>query len=65
MIMISLRFLGEGGMDSANNLTALRALPENQVMMAAGLMGLLRSIAGTVGPAFAVVFWDYRYSYHL
>ncbi|MDH3599086.1 MAG: DHA2 family efflux MFS transporter permease subunit [Candidatus Tectomicrobia bacterium] len=65
MVMISLRFLGEGSMDSANNLTALRALPENQVMMAAGLMGLLRSIAGTVGPAFSAVFWDYRYSYHI
>lgn len=65
MVMISLRFLGEGSMDSANNLTALRALPEQQVMMAAGLLGLLRSIAGTVGPAFSAVFWDSRFSYHL
>ena len=52
-------------MDTANNLTALRALPENQVIMAAGLLGLLRSIAGTMGPAFAAVFWDQRYSYHI
>lgn len=64
-MLISLRFLGEGGMSSANNLIALRALPENQVMMAAGLLGLLRSIAGTVGPAFATVFWDQRYQYHI
>ena len=65
MMLISLRFLGEGSMDTANNLTALRALPENQVIMAAGLLGLLRSIAGTMGPALATVFWDQRYSYHV
>ena len=63
--LIGWRFLGEGSMSSANNLIALRALPENQVMMASGLLGLLRSIAGTVGPAFAAVFWDQRYSYHM
>ncbi len=63
--LIGWRFLGEGSMSSANSLIALRALPENQVMMASGLLGLLRSIAGTVGPAFAAVFWDQRYSYHM
>ncbi len=46
---------------SPNNLTALRALSEHQVMMASGLLGLLRSIAGTLGPALSVVFWDQRH----
>ena len=46
---------------SPNNLTALRALSEHQVMMASGLLGLLRSIARTLGPALFVVFWDQRH----
>jgi len=30
-------------------------------MMTSGLLGLLRSIAGTLGPALSVVFWDQRH----
>ncbi|GIX46493.1 MAG: multidrug resistance protein [Candidatus Tectimicrobiota bacterium] len=58
------RFIAEGLIISPNNLTALRALPEHQVMMASGLLGLLRSIANTMGPAVAAVLWDSRYHYY-
>jgi EmrB/QacA subfamily drug resistance transporter len=62
---LMLRFIAEGLIVSPNNLTALRALPENQVMMASGLIGLLRSVANTLGPATAAVLWDQRFAYHL
>ncbi len=65
IILLCLRFTGEACIGSPNNLIALRALPDHQVMMAAGVLGLLRSIAGTVGPAFSAVFWDQRYQYHI
>ena len=39
------RFNAEGCIVAPNNLTARRALPGSRVMMAVGLMGLLRSIA--------------------
>lgn len=63
--LLSLRFVGEGFIVSPTNLIALRALSENQVMMAAGVLGLLRSIAGTLGPALSAVFWDQRYGRHM
>ncbi len=63
--MLSFRFFAEACIGSPNNLTALRALSEAQVMMAAGVMGLLRSIAGTLGPALSAVFWDQRYGRHM
>jgi MFS family permease len=62
---LTLRFIAEGFIVSPNNLTALRALPEHQVMMASGLIGLLRSISNTLGPAVSAVLWDDRYSRHL
>jgi MFS family permease len=59
------RFIAEGFIVSPNNYTALQALPENQVMMASGLLGLLRSIANALGPALAAVVWDQRNGYHI
>ncbi|PON10590.1 hypothetical protein C2W62_49275 [Candidatus Entotheonella serta] len=59
------RFTGEGLIVSPNNLTAMRALPEHQVMMAAGLIGLMRSVANTLGPAVASVLWDQNYGRHI
>jgi EmrB/QacA subfamily drug resistance transporter len=59
------RFMAESFIVSPNNLMALRALPESQVMMATGLIGLLRSVANTIGPAGAAVLWDTRFGYHL
>ena len=49
MTFLSLRFIAEGFIISPNSLTALRALPESQVMMASGLLGLFRSVANTSG----------------
>ncbi len=64
-MFLSLRFMAEGLIVSPNNLTALRALSENQVMMASGLIGLMRSIANTLATAVAAVVWDQRYGLHL
>ena len=62
---LTFRFIAEAFIVSPNNLTALRALPEHQVMMASGLIGLARSISNTLGPAVSAVFWDQRYARHL
>jgi DHA2 family multidrug resistance protein len=59
------RFIAEAFIVSPNNLTALRALPDEQVMMAAGLMWLLRSIANTLGPAGSAVLWDQRFGWYI
>ena len=65
MTFLSFRFMAEALIVSPNNFTALKALPEHQVMMASGLIGLARSIANTLGPAVSAVFWDQRYGRHL
>lgn len=59
------RFIAEGFIVGPNNLTALRALPEDRVMMAAGLMGLLRSIANILGASLSAVVWDARFGRHV
>ena len=59
------RQIAEGCITGPNNLTALRALPEDRVMMAAGLMGLVRSIANILGTSSAATFWDVRYGRHI
>ncbi len=64
-LFLIVRFAAEGLIISPNNLTAMRALPEHQVMMAAGLIGLLRSVANTLGPAMASVLWDQNYGRHI
>ena len=64
-LFLIVRFTAEGLIVSPNNLTAMRALPEHQVMMAAGLIGLMRSVSNTLGPALASVLWDQNYSRHI
>ncbi len=64
-LFLAVRFAAEGLIISPNNLTAMRALPEHQVMMAAGLLGLLRSVANTLGPALTSVLWDQNYGRHI
>ena len=63
--LLTLRFIAEALVGSPNNLTALRSLSEHQVMMASGMLGLLRSIAATLGPALSAVFWDQRYGHYI
>lgn len=65
MTFLICRFVAEGFIVSPNNYTALQALPDSQVMMASGLLGLARSIANTLGPALAAVVWDQRYVMHM
>ncbi len=62
---LMLRYIAEGFTVGPNNLTALRALPDDKVIMAAGLMGLLRSIANILGASSAAVLWDVRYRRHI
>jgi EmrB/QacA subfamily drug resistance transporter len=62
---LSFRYIAEGCIIGPNNFTALRALPEDRVMMAAGLMGLLRSIANILGGSLATILWDVRYGRHI
>ncbi|MDH3604988.1 MAG: DHA2 family efflux MFS transporter permease subunit [Candidatus Tectomicrobia bacterium] len=62
---LCLRFIAEGLITSPNNLTALRALSEQQVMMASGLIGLFRSIANALSMALSVVLWDQNYGRYL
>ncbi len=64
-LFLIVRFTAEGLIVSPNNLTAMRALPEHQVMMAAGLIGLMRSVSNTLGPAVASVLWDQNYGRHV
>lgn len=64
-LFLMVRFAAEGLIVSPNNLTAMRALPEHQVMMAAGLIGLLRSVSNTLGPALSSVMWDQNYGRHI
>jgi len=64
-LFLIVRFTAEGLIVSPNNLTAMRALPEHQVMMAAGLIGLMRSVSNTLGPAMASVLWDQNYGRHI
>ena len=59
------RFIAEALITSPNNLTALRALSEQQVMMASGLIGLFRSVANALSMALSVVLWDQNYGRYL
>ncbi len=62
---LCLRFIAEGLITSPTNLTALRALSEQQIMMASGLIGLLRSVANALSMALSVVLWDQNYGRYL
>lgn len=62
---LCLRFVAEALITSPNNLTALRTLSEDQVMMASGLIGLFRSVANALSTALTVVLWDQNYGRYL
>jgi EmrB/QacA subfamily drug resistance transporter len=65
IILLSLRLTSFGVMGSPNNLSAMRALPEEQVVMATGLFSLVRSISGTMGPVISVAFYEHRFVSHM
>ncbi len=62
---LCLRFVAEALITAPNNLTALRTLSEDQVMMASGLIGLFRSVANALSTALSVVLWDQNYGRYL
>jgi hypothetical protein len=64
IILLAFRLAAYGVIGSPNNLTAMRALPEADVVMASGLFSLIRSISGTMGPVLSAVFFEQRYLYH-
>lgn len=64
-ILLSFRLAAYGLIGSPNNLQAMRALPETDVVMASGLFALVRGIAGTVGPVASTAYYDQRYYYHI
>ncbi len=64
-ILLSLRLAAYGLIGSPNNLQAMRALPEMDVVMASGLFALIRGIAGTIGPVASAAYYDQCYFYHI
>jgi MFS transporter, DHA2 family, multidrug resistance protein len=65
MLLLSLRLTSFGIVGPPNNLTAMRALPEEQVVMASGVFALLRSISGTLGAAVSATLYEQRYFSHV
>ena len=65
IVLLSLRLTSFGVMGSPNNLSAMRALPEDQVVMATGLFSLVRSISGTMGPVISVALFEHRLVSHV
>jgi EmrB/QacA subfamily drug resistance transporter len=64
VILLAFRLAAYGIVGSPNNLTAMQALPEADMVMASGLFALIRSISGTMGPVLSAAFFDQRYLYH-
>jgi MFS family permease len=65
VVLMSLRLTSFGVVGPPNNLTAMRALPEEHVVMASGVFSLVRSISGTLGAAVSVTIFEQRYFYHV
>jgi EmrB/QacA subfamily drug resistance transporter len=61
ILLLTLRLASYGVVGPPNNLSAMQQLPEEQVVMASGVFTLLRSIAGTLGAAVSVTFFEQRY----
>ena len=65
ILLLTLRLTSFGIVGPPNNLTAMRALPEEQVVMASGVFALLRSISGTLGAAVSATLYEQRYFFHV
>ena len=63
--LLTFRLASYGIVGSPNNLAAMRALPEADVVMASGLFALIRGISGTIGPVISATFFDQRFFYHV
>jgi hypothetical protein len=60
-----MRLTSFGIMGSPNNLSTMRAVPEEHVVMASGIFSLMRTISGTAGSALSVTLYDQRYFYYV
>jgi MFS family permease len=60
-LLLTLRLASYGVVGPPNNLSAMRSLPEEHVVMASGVFTLLRSISGTLGAAVSVTLYEQRY----
>ncbi len=65
IFFLALRFAAFGVMGSPNNLSTMRGLPEEQVVMGSGILSLVRSISGTTGTALAAIIYEHQYLYHI
>lgn len=65
IVIISLRLISFGVMGSPNNLSTMRGLPEEHVVIGSGIFSLIRSISGTVGTALSATIYDQRFFYHV
>lgn len=65
IVLLTLRLTSFGLVGPPNNLSAMRSLPEDQVVMASGVFSLIRSISGTGGAAVSVTIYEQRYFLHV
>lgn len=65
IFLLAMRLTSFGVVGSPNNLSAMRSLPEEQVVMASGVFSLMRSISGTMGTAVSATIYEQRYFYHI
>jgi EmrB/QacA subfamily drug resistance transporter len=65
IFLLALRLTSFGVVGSPNNLSAMRSLPEEHVVMASGLFSLMRSISGTTGTVISAAVYEQRYFYHV
>jgi MFS family permease len=64
IVLLASRLTSYGMVGSPNNLSAMRAIPETDVVMASGLFALIRGIAGAIGPVVSATYLDQRYAFH-
>jgi MFS transporter, DHA2 family, multidrug resistance protein len=64
IVLLTSRLASYGMVGSPNNLSAMRAIPETEVVMASGLFALIRGIAGAIGPVVSATYLDQRYAFH-
>jgi hypothetical protein len=64
IVLLTSRLASYGMVGSPNNLSAMRAIPETEVVMASGLFALIRGIGGAIGPVVSATYLDQRYAFH-
>jgi DHA2 family multidrug resistance protein len=65
ILLLACRLGSYGILGSPNNLSAMRAVPDTQIVMASGLFSLMRSISGTMGPVLSATLYEQRYYVHV